>query len=182
MLPLAVALTVVFALGTVLARGSLATAGWSLVAGLGAVVGAAVLNLPWITSWTWEGVVGAPPIGEAGIGLIPLASFEIGRTDFAALALALYLPVIAAVLLARAWRLTWAIRSGLMVLVFGGLAVLADRGSIALAMPEAGVLLVPVAVGLRSPRRQPSPHSTSTFVARTSVGVSRWASWRRWPW
>ena len=148
MLPLAVALTVVFALGTVLARGSLATAGWSLVAGLGAVVGAAVLNLPWITSWTWEGVVGAPPIGEAGIGLIPLASFEIGRTDFAALALALYLPVIAAVLLARAWRLTWAIRSGLMVLVFGGLAVLADRGSIALAMPEAGVLLVPVAVGL----------------------------------
>ncbi len=148
MLPLAVALTVVFALGTVLARGSLATAGWSLVAGLGAVVGAAVLNLPWITSWTWEGVVGAPPIGEAGIGLIPLASFEIGRTDFAALALALYLPVIAGVLLARAWRLTWAIRSGLMVLVFGGLAVLADRGSIALAMPEAGVLLVPVAVGL----------------------------------
>ena len=148
MLPLAVALTVVFALGTVLARGSLATAGWSLVAGLGAVVGAAVLNLPWITSWTWEGVVGAPPIGEAGLGLMPLASFEIGRTDFAALALALYLPVIAAVLLARAWRLTWAIRSGLMVLVFGGLAVLADRGSIALAMPEAGVLLVPVAVGL----------------------------------
>ena len=148
MLPLAVALTVVFALGTLLARGSLVTAGWSMIAGLGAVVGAAVLNLPWITSWTWEGVVGAPPIGEAGLGLVPLASFEIGRTDFAALALALYVPVIAAVLLARAWRLTWAIRSALMVLVFGGLAVLADRGSIPFSMPEAGVLLVPVAVGL----------------------------------
>jgi len=148
MLPLAVALTVVFALATVLARGSLVTAGWSLVAGLGAAVGAAILNLPWITSWSWEGVVGAPPIGEAGLGLVPLASFEIGRTDLAALALALYLPVIAAVLLARAWRLTWAIRSALMVLVFGGLAVLADGGSIPFAMPEAGVLLVPVAVGL----------------------------------
>jgi hypothetical protein len=42
---------------------------------------------------------------------VSLASFEIGRTDFAALSLALYLPVIAAVLLAQAWRLTWAIRS-----------------------------------------------------------------------
>jgi GT2 family glycosyltransferase len=148
MLPLAVALTVVFAVGTVLAQGSLATAGWSLVAGAGAVVGAAILNLPWITSWTWQGVVGAPPIGEAGLGLLPLASFEIGRTDFAALAVALYLPVIAAVLLARAWRLTWAIRSASMVLVFGTMAVLADRGAMPIELPQAGVLLVPVAVGV----------------------------------
>ncbi len=148
MLPLTVVLTVVFALGTVLARGSLATAGWSLAAGLAAVVGAAILNLPWITSWSWEGVVGAPPIGEAGLGLLPLASFEIGRTDFAALGLALYLPVLAAVLLARAWRLTWAIRASLLVLAFGALAVLADQGTFPFAMPEAGVLLVPVALGL----------------------------------
>ena len=148
MLPIAVLVTVVFALGTLLARGSLLTAGWSLVAGLGAAAVAAVLNLPWITSWTWEGIVGAPPIGEAGLGLVPLASFEIGTTDFAALALALYLPVFAAVLLARAWRLTWAIRSALMVLVFGGIAMLADRGSFPIDMPEAGVLLVPVAVGV----------------------------------
>ncbi len=148
MLPLAVALTVVFALGTVLAQGSLAIAGWSVVTGLGAALGAALLNLPWITSWTWEGVVGAPPIGESGFGLVVLASFEIGRTDFAALAIALYLPVIAAVLLARAWRLTWAIRSALMVVVFGGAAVLADRGDLPIDLPAAGVLLVPVAVGL----------------------------------
>ncbi len=148
MLPLAVLLTLVFALGTVLARGSLLTAGWSIVAGFGAVLVAALLNLPWITSWTWEGIVGAPPVGEAGLGLVPLASLEIGTTDFAALALALYLPVLAGVMLARAWRLTWAIRSALLVLVFGGLAVLADAGSIPIDMPEAGVLLVPVAVGL----------------------------------
>ena len=148
MLAVAVLLTLVFSLGTALARASIATAGWSLVAGLGAVAVAALLNLPWITSWTWEGVVGAPPLGDAGLGLVPVASFEIGNTDFAALALALYLPVFAGVMLARAWRLTWAIRSALMVLVFGGLAVLADRGSIPIDMPEAGVLLVPVAVGL----------------------------------
>jgi GT2 family glycosyltransferase len=148
MLPLAVAIAVIFAIGTVLAQGSLVTAGWSLVAGLGAVVGAALLNLPWITSWTWEGLVGAPPVGENGYGLVSLAAFEIGRTDFAALSLALYLPVIAAVLLAQAWRLTWAIRSALMVLVFGTVAVLADRGSMPFDLPEAGVLLVPVAVGV----------------------------------
>jgi hypothetical protein len=148
MLFVALLLALVFALGTALARGSLVTAGWSLVAGVGAGVVAAVLNLPWITSWTWEGVVGAPPLGEAGIGLVPLASFEIGTTDFAALTLALYLPVFAGVLLASAWRLTWAVRSALLVLVFGTVAVLADRGSLPIAAPEAGVLLVPVAVGL----------------------------------
>ncbi len=148
MLPIAVVLTVVFALGTVIAQGSTVTAGWSLVAGFGAVAGAAVLNLPWITSWTWAGIVGAPPVGEAGLGMISLASFEIGRTDFAALTIALFVPVIAAVLLAQAWRLTWAIRSALLVLVFGALAVLGDRGAMPIDLPAAGVLLVPVAVGL----------------------------------
>ena len=148
MLPMAVVVTLVFALGTVLARGSVLTAAWALATGLGASLGAAVLNFPWITSWSWEGIVGPPPIGEAGLGLVSLASFEIGRTDFAALAVALFIPVIAAVLLARAWRLTWAVRSALMVLVFGALAVLADRGSLPIDAPEAGVLLVPVAVGV----------------------------------
>ena len=148
MLPIAALLAVVFAVGTLLARGSTITAGWSLATGLGAAVGAALLNLPWITSWTWEGIVGAPPIGEAGLGIVSLASFEIGTTDFAALAIALFVPVIAAVLLARAWRLTWAIRSATMVLAFGALAVLADQGSLPIDAPEAGVLLVPVALGL----------------------------------
>jgi len=148
MLPVAALLAVVFAAGTLLARGSMVTAGWSLATGLGAVVGAALLNVPWIRSWTWEGIVGPPPIGEAGLGIVSLASFEIGTTDFAALAIALFVPVIAAVLLARAWRLTWAIRSALMVLVFGALAVVADQGSLPIDAPEAGVLLVPVALGL----------------------------------
>ena len=148
MLPLAVMLAIVLALGTVLARASLVTAGWCVVTGLGAALGAAILNLPWVTSWSWQGLVGPSPIGEAGLGLRSLASFEIGRTDFAALSLALYLPVIAAVLLAEAWRLTWAVRSGMLVVVFGALAVLADRGSLPFTMPEAGVLLVPVAVGV----------------------------------
>jgi hypothetical protein len=148
MLPMAALLTLAFAAGTLVAQSSPRTALWSLAAGAGAVVVAALLNLPWIATWSWERVVGPPPVGEAGLGLLTLASFEIGTTDFAALALALYLPVVASVALAMAWRLTWAVRAGTLVLVFGALAVLADRGSLPVSAPEAGVLLVPVAVGV----------------------------------
>jgi hypothetical protein len=80
--------------------------------------------------------------------VLELAAFEIGVTDFAFLTLALYLPVLAALLLARAWRLTWAVRAFGLVLGFGALAVLADRGALPFPAPEAGVLLAPVAVGL----------------------------------
>jgi GT2 family glycosyltransferase len=147
-LPVVVVLAAVLAVATLLAGGSWQTAGWFALTGFGASAIAALLNLPWIFSWTWEGLVGAAPIGDPGRGLLALASFEIGRTDVAALALALYLPVFAALLLARAWRLTWAVRAGVLVVSFGALAVLGDRGSLPFAVPEAGVLLVPVALGL----------------------------------
>lgn len=147
MLPLAVLLAVVLALATLLAGASWVTATWFVVTGAAAALIAALLNLPWIFTWTWEGVVGAPPVGAAGLGLASIASFEIGVTDFAALALAFYVPVVVALLLAHAWRLTWAVRAGLIVIVFGALAVLADRDSLPFAAPQAGVLLVPVALG-----------------------------------
>jgi hypothetical protein len=99
-------------------------------------------------TWSWSGIVGPPPLGEQALGLPALASFDIGRVDLTPFALVWYLPVLAAIALARAWRLTWAVRAGLMVVVFGGLAVLADRGSMPLAMPQPGVLLVPVALGV----------------------------------
>ncbi len=146
-IPLVLLVALVLALGTLLARGSWVTAGWFAVTGAGATVVAALLNIPWISSWSWEGLVGASPIGDAGLGLRSLASFEIGVTDFAALSLALYVPVLAALLLSRAWRLTWAVRAGLLVVVFEALAVLGDRGSLPMATPQAGVLLVPVALG-----------------------------------
>jgi GT2 family glycosyltransferase len=147
-LPVVVVLAVLLAAATLLAGGPWQTAAWFAVTGLGAAAVGALLNLPWIFSWSWEGLVGAPPIGEPGRGLVELASFEIGMTDLAVLSLALYLPVFAALLLARAWRLTWAVRAGVLVVAFGALAVLGDRGSLPFSTPEAGVLLVPVALGL----------------------------------
>jgi GT2 family glycosyltransferase len=148
MLPVALALAVAIALATLLAQAPWRTAAWFAALGLGACVGAALLNLPWVFTLDWTDLVGAPPIGEAGLGLLAIASFEIGSVDFTALALALYLPVFAALALGRAWRLTWAVRAGVLVVIFGGLAVLGDRGSFVIDLPEAGVLLVPVALGV----------------------------------
>jgi len=147
-LPVALLAGLLLSLGTLLALASWRTAARLAGVTVAACVGAILLNLPWAMTWTWEGLVGPPPIGDPGRGLLAIASFEIGAVDFAALSLALYLPVFASVALARAWRLTWAIRAGVLVLVFGGMAVLADRGSMPIDMPQAGVLLVPVALGV----------------------------------
>ena len=145
---LAVALGVLLAVGTLIAFAPWKTAIRYLGVTSVGVLTALLLNIPWVSTWSWDRIVGPTPIGDPGRGVRALASFEIGPTDFASLTLALYLPVIAAILLARAWRLTWAVRSGVIVVGFGFLAVLGDRGSLPFAAPQAGVLLVPVAAGL----------------------------------
>ena len=147
-LVVALVIGVLLCLGTLLAIASWRTALGYLVAAVIATAVGALLNLPWITTWTWDDLVGPPPIGDPGRGLLELASFDIGTVEFAVLSVALYLPVIAAIALARAWRLTWAIRAGVLVVSFGALAVLFDRGALPFPGPEAGVLLVPVAIGV----------------------------------
>ncbi len=149
-----VVLVIGLIVGVLLAAGTLlALAPWRSalrylgVTAVGTLI-AALLNIPWITSWKWDAIVGPPPIGDPGRGVRALASFEIGPTDLVSLALALYLPVVAALLLARAWRLTWAVRAGVLVVGFGALAVFGDQDRLPVAAPEAGLLLVPVAVGL----------------------------------
>ena len=138
-------------LGTVLARGS-----WSILVGAAmaalAVVGAVLLNLPWsaelLGSDGW-GLVADPELaGPRNLGILNLASFRIGHTVLGSLALGLYLPVLAAPLLARGWRLTWAARAGALTAGIGLLAVLDDGGALPFRLPEAGILLVPVACGL----------------------------------
>jgi len=147
-LVMSAAVGALMAIGTLLALAPWQTAVRYLgVTAVGVVV-AALLNLPWITSWRWDAIAGPPPIGDAGRGIRALASFEIGPTDFVSLTLSLYLPVVAALLLARAWRLTWAVRAGALVVGFGALAVFGDQDRLPFAPPEAGLLLVPVAVGL----------------------------------
>ncbi|MGA9278458.1 hypothetical protein, partial [Ilumatobacter sp.] len=147
-LVLSLVLGLLMALATLLALAPVRTAAMYLLSTVVGVAIAALLSIPWIGSWSWDSMVGAPPIGDPGRGLRALASFEIGPTDFVSLSLALYLPVVAALLLARAWRLTWAVRAAILVLGFGALAVFGDRGDLPVPAPQAGILLVPVAAGL----------------------------------
>jgi hypothetical protein len=60
----------------------------------------------------------------------------------------LYIPVFAAPLVARSWRFVWSVRAAALVTVFGVVAVLDDRAMLPFRMPEPGVMLVPVAVGI----------------------------------
>jgi GT2 family glycosyltransferase len=144
----AILVGLMLSLGTLLALAPWRTAAQNAIVTVAGVLGAALLNVPWIAGWRWSSIVGPPPIGDRGRGIGELASFQIGSTDLVGLTFAWYLPVIAALLLARAWRLTWAARAGVLVVGFGALAVYGDQGRLPVAAPHAGILLVPVAVGL----------------------------------
>ncbi len=136
------------ALGTLASRGTAA----SLV-GVGAAaiaaIGAFLLHLPWsgrfLERGGWQDLMGSSD-GTGELGIAKLARFEIGRVALGPLALAFLVPLIVATLVARGWRLTWAARCGALVLGFGTLTLIGDRGNVAL--PEPGVLLVPVAAAL----------------------------------
>lgn len=138
----------VVSLATLLAGGSWRVAGWMLI---GTVVPAAVataLNLPWALDWTWADLAGPADAGASGRSLAALASLAPNGVRFSVLAVALYLPVVAALAIARAWRLTWSARGAALVVVFGGLMLLGDRGAVDVALPSASFLAVPVALGL----------------------------------
>ena len=82
------------------------------------------------------------------LGIVALSRFLADGGGLGVVATALFLPVVVAPLVARAWRFTWAIRSAALVFGFGALAVLDDRAALPVRMPEPGVLLVPVAIGV----------------------------------
>ena len=156
-----VAIGVVLALTTLLAGGSWRSALILVAMSVAAAALAFLANLPWASSLFgrhgWDLIAGVPPpiadgvpagsVGSRALGVTRLARFGLGNGQFGILAIALYLPVLVAPLVARSWRLTWAIRSAGLVIVFGWLAVLDDRG-LKIRLPEPGVLLAPVAVGL----------------------------------
>jgi GT2 family glycosyltransferase len=140
------------AAATVIGRASVQAALTMLGTAVVAAVLAAAANGPWLVSLSgsggWDAIVGVPPVTTNSVGIEKLASFAVGRGSISVLALALYVPLLAALLVARSWRLTWAIRAMSLVIGFGWLIVLDDRGSLGFRLPEPGVMLAPVAVGL----------------------------------
>ncbi len=158
---LVVAVAVVLALSTLVGGGSWRSAVLMVLHAVAASGVAVMANLPWADSLVgrngWDVIAGIAParaagaaVGAAGVhglGVAKLAQFGLGNGQFGVLAVALYLPVLVAPLVARSWRLTWSVRAAGLVVVFGWLAVLNDRG-LKIRLPEPGVVLAPVAVGL----------------------------------
>ena len=136
------------AVATLLAMSSWRVAVWLAACTLISVAIGLLLNLPWVLSWKWDELVGAQPAGASGRGLVEMASLAPDGARFSVIAVALYLPLVAALAISRAWRLTWSVRAGLLVMVFGGLIVAAERDLGGVALPGTGLLAVPVALGL----------------------------------
>lgn len=143
---------VMLALSTVLVGGHLRAAGTMALAAVGTSVVAVVANLPWAASLTgsdgWTAVVGVPATTARGLGVGTFARFLDDGGGLGGLSMFVFVPVVVAPLIARAWRFAWAARAAGLVAGFGVLLVLDDRGKLPWRMPEPGVLLAPIAVGV----------------------------------
>lgn len=124
------------------------TALWFTGLGSAATAIAWLLNVPASTTWSWNDLTAIPLAGANGRGLTEVASMNIGQAELGLLALALYVSIFAGLALSRAWRLSWAARSAGLVVTFAPLAVMQDRDALPLRVPDVGLLLVPVALGL----------------------------------
>jgi hypothetical protein len=150
--PVAIALFAVcgllIAFATLLVGGAWRVAAWLAACTAIASLLAFVLNLPWALDWTWTTVTGPQTAGASGRNAYDVASLAPDNLRFGVLALALYVPVVAAVAITRAWRLTWSARGAALVIGFGALMLLADRGALPIDMPRPSLLAVPIALGL----------------------------------
>jgi GT2 family glycosyltransferase len=137
----------VIVLATLLARGSIVVAGWFGVATLVPAAVAVALNMPWVLTWTLTDLTGVAPATPAR-GIVEVLSLSVDQRRFLVLGLGMYVAIFAGLLVCRAWRLTWTVRAGSLVIVFTGLAIAADRGAFGLGVAQQALLLVPVALGL----------------------------------
>jgi hypothetical protein len=149
---LLLAVAVVVSIASLLTGAPLALPRRLAVAALVTLTGAVVLNLPWlstfVTSGGWGSIVGPAPPGDRGNSVIKLLTFDLGNVPGSIVSIVLYVSLIAAVMLGRGWRFGWAVRGAALAVTFAWLAVLDDRGALPLRLPEPGIVLVPVAVGL----------------------------------
>lgn len=134
------------------AGGSMRAASLGVAATLTSVVAALLLNMPWSTRYfgtdAWHAIAGTPAREVSELDWWGILRFGIGPSALGSLILVLYFPLLVVPLVARHSRFLWASRAAILVL--GGLTLtfLKDSGRLPFALPEAGVLLVPVACGL----------------------------------
>jgi len=128
---------------------------WSVrwvVVSSAAVVSGIFLNLPWagtyVRSGWWEAITGAPVEAGRNIGLVGLATFNVGGFVLSSITIALYAAVIGAVLLVHGVRSGWVLRGASLVVTGLALAILDDSALLPVHLPEPAILLTPVALGI----------------------------------
>lgn len=147
-----------------------------LFVGLSGLLGSVFINLPWSTHFLssdwWQLLAADHGVAERKIGLGSLARLDMGNTSGGFLVLSLYFCVFCALVVANGWRRIWAIRSAVLV-AFGLLiVVLDDRGRLAFAIPEPGVMLSVVACGL-------ALAVATCLSVFTETNMTRSSDWRR---
>jgi GT2 family glycosyltransferase len=133
---------------TLLAGSSWRVALWLAGSTIASIVIGLILNLPWAFEWTRENFVAPAAAGATGRPLAEVASLAPNDERFAILAVALYVPILAAVAISRAWRLTWSVRAAVLVFTFGSALIFSERNSLGIDMPASSLLAVPIALGL----------------------------------
>lgn len=141
------AVGVALAVGTLLAGSSWRVAAWFTVAAAASTALGYVLNAPWSFGWDWSSLVGATPAGPSGRSVLEMASLSPTTDRFAILGAALLVPLVVAVLITRAWRLTWTVRALVLVVGFGAVLLAAERDVLGVAVPTPAMLSVPLALG-----------------------------------
>jgi hypothetical protein len=116
------------------------------------MVGALVLNAPWVSQFAnsqWlDHFVGSQAASTQQVGLTQLSRFDGGVLRFGIIALGLYVPVFVSVVVTRATTFIWATRSLSLVVFTGLLIVSIDSDVLNIAAPSFGQLLAVVACGL----------------------------------
>ena len=135
------------AIATLLAGGSWRVAAWLAGSTVISVATALLLNLPWTLEWTGGALFGPEAAGSTGRSLADIATLARPGERFAVLALAFYIPVVAAVAISRSWRFTWSVRAATLVVGFGAVLIAAERGAIDVGI-DPSMLAAPIALGL----------------------------------
>lgn len=143
---------VLWLLASAVAGGSVRAAALGVAAVSTSLAAALALNLPWTTRFfsgdVWHVIAGVPEREASQLGWWGILRFGVGPSALGGLILVLYVPMLVVPLVARHSRFLWASRAAILVLGGLTLTVLKDSGRLPFSLPDAGVLLVPVACGL----------------------------------
>ncbi|MFN2607029.1 MAG: glycosyltransferase [Acidimicrobiales bacterium] len=131
--------------------GGVAAAARALGAAALAVVGAAVLLVPWSIDQLgggWDSLVGPAPPTARAYGLGALLRFHVGPVGAGVLGWALLVAAALPLVLGQGWRLQWAVRCWGVALVSIGAAWAGGRGWLPFRPQAPDVLLAPAACAL----------------------------------